>query len=124
MKVETFANGQAFGGGGFAEDDVVQTLGGNDNGAYTGGCVAGGLGVGLGSISARVSDVPFKTPTSGGIVKIGLEVSVGPLTLPAWGCLASVSDGNQTRQEWLYRGCSSSGLFNGFAFGNAIALTF
>ena len=120
----TCTYGQAFGGGGLAEDDVLQTLGGNDNGSFTGWCAAGGLGGGLGSISAKVSDVPFKTPKSGGIVKIGLEVSVGPLTLPTWGCLASVSNGNQNKEEWLYRGCSSSGFFNAFAFGNAIALNF
>ncbi len=116
--------GQAFGGGGFSTDSVVQTSGGNNNGKYTGACVAGGLAAALGSISATVSDVPFKKPTQGSIVKIGLEASIWGVTPPTWGCLADVSNGRDHKQEWLYFGCSSSGVFNAFAFGSAIALTF
>jgi hypothetical protein len=116
--------GQAFGGGGLSTDNVIQTAGGNDNGKFKGACVAGGLAAALGSISATVSDVPFKTPTSGSIVKIGLEASVRGFTTPTWGCLADVAGARDHKQEWLYFGCSSSGVFNAFAFGSAIALTF
>lgn len=117
--------GQGVIGGGLADDDVIQTSGGNDNEDFTGGCFAAGLGVSLGSISARVKDVPFKTPKQAEIVKLGLEVGIWRINTPTWACAVTIrgKDGG-LKQQLLYFGCSSSGIFNATIIANPIGLFF